>query len=76
MSKTNKVPFRLSTNHEKNVETGSDHSDHNDQPVINDQLERTVWRKLDIWILPVVTLFFLLSFLVSLVDRGSNILPV
>ncbi|KAK7035976.1 MFS domain-containing protein [Favolaschia claudopus] len=36
-----------------------------DQPVVvvNDQLERTVWRKLDIWILPVVSLFFLLSFL-------------
>lgn len=28
-------------------------------------LEKRVWRKLDVWILPVVTIFYLLSFLVS-----------
>ena len=28
-------------------------------------LEKTVWRKLDKWILPVVAMFYLLSFLVS-----------
>jgi hypothetical protein len=29
-------------------------------------MERTVWRKLDAWILPIATMFYLLSFLVSL----------
>lgn len=29
------------------------------------RLEGTVWRKLDIWVLPVCTMFYLLSFLVS-----------
>jgi hypothetical protein len=48
---------------EKNVDSSSLGSD---QPLVNDQLERTVWRKLDIWVLPIVTLFYLLSFLVSL----------
>lgn len=28
-------------------------------------LEKVVWRKLDLWILPVVTMFYFLSFLVS-----------
>jgi hypothetical protein len=28
-------------------------------------LERTVWRKLDRWVLPICTIFYLLSFLVS-----------
>lgn len=31
----------------------------------DDQLERTVWKKLDLWVLPVVTIYYLLSFLVS-----------
>ncbi|KAJ7221518.1 major facilitator superfamily domain-containing protein [Mycena pura] len=35
-----------------------------DQPISNPALEATVWRKLDMWILPIVTLFYLLSFLV------------
>jgi hypothetical protein len=58
-----KVASRSSSNPEKNVDSSSLGSD---QPLVNDQLERTVWRKLDIWILPIVTLFYLLSFLVSL----------
>lgn len=58
-----KVPSRTSTDPEKNVDASSLGSD---QPIVNDVLERTVWRKLDIWILPVVTMFYLLSFLVSL----------
>lgn len=28
-------------------------------------LDKIVWRKLDIWILPVLSMFYLLSFLVS-----------
>ncbi|KAJ6606112.1 major facilitator superfamily domain-containing protein [Mycena vulgaris] len=55
-----KVASRTSTDPEKNVESSSLGSD---QPVVNSELERTVWRKLDIWILPVVTIFYLLSFL-------------
>ncbi|KAJ6457051.1 major facilitator superfamily domain-containing protein [Mycena vitilis] len=55
-----KVPSRSSTDPEKHVDTSSLGSD---KPVVNDELERVVWRKIDIWILPVVTLFYLLSFL-------------
>ncbi|KAJ7348859.1 hypothetical protein DFH08DRAFT_959063 [Mycena albidolilacea] len=57
-----KVASRSSSDPEKNVDSSSLGSD---QPlvIINDQLERTVWRKLDIWVLPIVTLFYLLSFL-------------
>jgi hypothetical protein len=58
-----KVASRSSSDPEKNVDSSSLGSD---QPLVNDQLERTVWRKLDIWVLPIVTLFYLLSFLVSL----------
>ncbi|KAJ7119055.1 major facilitator superfamily domain-containing protein [Mycena epipterygia] len=54
-----KVASRTSTDPEKNVESSSV----GDQPVINAELERTVWRKLDVWILPVATIFYLLSFL-------------
>ena len=31
---------------------------------LDEALEKTVWRKLDVWILPVVAMFYLLSFLV------------
>jgi len=55
-----KVPSRTSTDPEKHADASSVGSD---QPVVNHELERTVWRKLDIWILPVVALFYLLSFL-------------
>ncbi|KAJ6567140.1 major facilitator superfamily domain-containing protein [Mycena capillaripes] len=55
-----KVSSRTSTDPEKAVDSSSLGSD---QPIVNDELERTVWRKLDIWILPVVTIFYLLSFL-------------
>ncbi|KAJ6503584.1 major facilitator superfamily domain-containing protein [Mycena sanguinolenta] len=55
-----KVSSRSSTDPEKDVDSSSVI---NDQLVVNDELERTVWRKLDIWIIPIVTLFYLLSFL-------------
>ncbi|KAJ7041990.1 major facilitator superfamily domain-containing protein [Mycena alexandri] len=55
-----KVSSRTSTDPEKNVDASSVGSD---QPVVNSELERVVWRKLDVWILPVVTIFYLLSFL-------------
>ncbi|KAK7035945.1 MFS domain-containing protein [Favolaschia claudopus] len=55
-----KVPSRTSTDPEKNVDASSLGSD---QPIVNDQLERIVWRKLDVWVLPIVSLFYLLSFL-------------
>ncbi|KAJ7084863.1 major facilitator superfamily domain-containing protein [Mycena belliarum] len=55
-----KVASRTSLDPEKNVDASSVGSD---QHVVNPELERTVWRKLDIWILPIVTLFYLLSFL-------------
>lgn len=35
-------------------------------PVHDPVMERRVWRKLDMWLLPVVTIFYLLNFLVSL----------
>ncbi|KAJ7107243.1 major facilitator superfamily domain-containing protein [Mycena crocata] len=56
-----KVASRTSTDPEKNVADSS--SVGSDQPIVDSELERTVWRKLDIWILPVVTMFYLLSFL-------------
>ncbi|KAJ6500774.1 major facilitator superfamily domain-containing protein [Mycena sanguinolenta] len=55
-----KVPSRTSTDPEKNVDANSLDSD---QPVVNEKLESVVWRKLDIWVLPIVSLFYLLSFL-------------
>ncbi|KAJ7700772.1 major facilitator superfamily domain-containing protein [Mycena rosella] len=55
-----KVASRTSTDPEKHVDSSSVGSD---QPIVNSELERTVWRKLDIWVLPVVTIFYLLSFL-------------
>jgi len=36
-------------------------------PSVNPALEKRVWRKLDMWVLPVVTMFYLLSFL----DRSN-----
>ncbi|KAF8808496.1 MFS general substrate transporter [Phlegmacium glaucopus] len=33
------------------------------EPIVDHALERVVWRKLDLWILPVVTMFYFLSFL-------------
>ena len=39
-------------------------------PVVDPALDKRVWRKLDLFILPVVTMFYLLSFLVSLVLRS------
>ncbi|KAJ7494352.1 major facilitator superfamily domain-containing protein, partial [Mycena galericulata] len=55
-----KVASRTSTDPEKNVDASSLGSD---KPVVNSELEAKVWRKLDVWILPVVTMFYLLSFL-------------
>jgi sugar phosphate permease len=60
MSTMDKVPSRTSTDPEKHAEASSLESD---QPIVNEQLERVVWRKLDIWVLPIVSLFYLLSFL-------------
>lgn len=34
-------------------------------PMVDPALDKRVWRKLDLFILPVVTIFYLLSFLVS-----------
>jgi len=56
-----KVPSRTSTDPEKLADTSSVGS--SPAPVVDPVLERTVWRKLDRWILPVVTMFYLLSFL-------------
>ncbi|KAJ6630309.1 major facilitator superfamily domain-containing protein [Mycena sp. CBHHK59/15] len=55
-----KVASRTSTDPEKHVDASSVGSD---QPITNSELEKVVWRKLDMWILPVVTIFYLLSFL-------------
>jgi hypothetical protein len=34
-------------------------------PLVDDALEKRVWRKLDLFVLPVVSMFYLLSFIVS-----------
>jgi hypothetical protein len=34
-------------------------------PLVDDVLEKRVWRKLDLYVLPVVSMFYLLSFIVS-----------
>lgn len=42
---------------------------------VNPALEKVVWRKLDLWILPTVAMFYLLSFLVrrlSIFDSGIS----
>ncbi|KAF8519874.1 major facilitator superfamily domain-containing protein [Hysterangium stoloniferum] len=38
-------------------------SDNDDDVVLDPVLEKVVWRKLDMWILPLATMFYLLSFL-------------
>ncbi|CAA7268901.1 unnamed protein product [Cyclocybe aegerita] len=59
-----------SSDHEKRRESGISSSSSSENPppviVVDPALER-VWRKLDMWILPVVTMFYLLSFL----DRSN-----
>ncbi|KAJ7063698.1 major facilitator superfamily domain-containing protein [Mycena amicta] len=58
-----KVPSRTSIGDpEKSTDT-SDVASTDDSVLSNPRLEAVVWRKLDMWILPVVTLFYLLSFL-------------
>ncbi|KAJ7290157.1 major facilitator superfamily domain-containing protein [Mycena rebaudengoi] len=58
---------RACTDPERNViDTGTgsiDTGTGSEQPVFNSELERVVWRKIDMWILPIVTIFYLLSFL-------------
>ncbi|KAJ7611771.1 major facilitator superfamily domain-containing protein [Roridomyces roridus] len=54
-----KVSSRSSTDPEKHADGSSLGS----EPVVNPVLEAKVWRKLDLWILPVVSIFYLLSFL-------------
>jgi hypothetical protein len=49
---------RISQADEKYDDSASDATD--------STLERTVWIKLDRWIIPVITIFYLLSFLVRL----------
>ncbi|KAJ3507119.1 hypothetical protein NLJ89_g6486 [Agrocybe chaxingu] len=73
METMNKVPSyssaSTSSHHEKRRESDiSSSSSESPSPVVvvDPALER-VWRKLDIWILPVVTMFYLLSFL----DRSN-----
>ncbi|KAJ8090738.1 hypothetical protein PM082_018304 [Marasmius tenuissimus] len=46
----------------KRRETSSLGSD-NDEVLVNPTLERTVWRKLDLFVLPTVAMFYFLSFL-------------
>lgn len=61
--------LRSPTSQEKHTgsEAGSlgDDSFGDKSTIIDPALEKVVWRKMDKWILPVVAMFYLLSFLVS-----------
>lgn len=61
------TPSRSSGEPEKHDDlTASSRNDSDlSEPIIDHTLEKTVWRKLDLWILPVVAMFYFLSFLVS-----------
>ncbi|CAK5279162.1 unnamed protein product [Mycena citricolor] len=56
-----KAPSRTSTDPEKVADASS--SVLESEPVFNDALDKVVWRKMDMWIIPIVALFYLLSFL-------------
>lgn len=63
-----KPSFSASSDPEKvpNSEARSGASDRSETPLlVDDALERRVWRKLDWYVLPVVSMFYFLSFLVS-----------
>ncbi|KAF7298351.1 MFS domain-containing protein [Mycena kentingensis (nom. inval.)] len=64
MATLEKTPSRASSDPEKNVVDSASSDAGTESPVVdNPALEGRVWRKLDVWVLPVVTLFYLLSFL-------------
>lgn len=56
--------FRPPTSHEKNTPVDAE-SLSDESLALDPALEKIVWRKMDKWILPVVAMFYLLSFLVS-----------
>ncbi|TFK36156.1 major facilitator superfamily domain-containing protein [Crucibulum laeve] len=49
--------------YEKHADTDSSIRSDSPAVVVSDVLEKRVWRKIDIWILPIATMFYLLSFL-------------
>lgn len=59
-----KVQSHISMDPEKHtIETSSLGSD-SSAPQVDPSMEKVVWRKLDLWLLPTVAMFYLLSFLV------------
>lgn len=58
-----RAPSSGSTDREKLDGGSASESSCSSSAVVNPELERRVWWKLDLWILPVVTMFYLLSFL-------------
>jgi hypothetical protein len=61
-----KSPSLSSTNPEKPHDGSSELSTFSESSApIDPTLERVVWRKMDMWLLPVVAMFYFLSFLVS-----------
>lgn len=39
-------------------------------------MEKRVWRKIDMYVLPIVAMFYLLSFLVSFLDEVSTLIEL
>lgn len=60
-SRTSGDPEKIQDTSRSSVSSGSPVAVEDVDPA----LEKRIWRKLDLYILPVVTLFYLLSFLVS-----------
>ncbi|KAJ2915912.1 hypothetical protein MD484_g4529, partial [Candolleomyces efflorescens] len=58
-----RAPSSASTDPEKLDDGSTSESSCSSFAAMNPELERKVWWKLDLWILPVVTMFYLLSFL-------------
>ncbi|KAJ7060138.1 major facilitator superfamily domain-containing protein [Mycena amicta] len=64
MSTTEKPASPTTSTDEKlAASTDSHHSSHDHDEVLENPLLEHVWRKMDYWVLPLVTLFWLLSFL-------------
>lgn len=59
------VPPRSSIALEKHAILDSDSVTGHGSTVFDPALERIVWRKMDKWVLPIVSMFYFLSFLVS-----------
>lgn len=55
-----KTRSRTSSDPEKHIETRSQ-----DSSLVVDPALKKVWGKIDMWVLPVVAMFYFLSFLVS-----------